>query len=79
MSYIIIITYYSGTQSAYFKNDPQLLEDLICYHDNIEDVQEVPFSGTIQKDNERVIRALIKKHGKVATRELLDRICQESK
>lgn len=79
MSHIIIITYYSGTQNAYFKNDPQLLEDLIFYHEDIEDVQEIPFSGTIQKDNERVMRALIKKHGKVATRELLDRICQESK
>ena len=79
MSHIIIITYYSGTKNAYFKNDPQVLEDLIWQYENIEDVQEVPFSGTIQKDNERVIRALIKKHGKVATRELVDRICQESK
>ena len=77
MSHIIIITYYSGSQSAYFKNDPQLLEDLICNHEDIEDVQEVPFTGTIQTDNERAVRTMIKKIGKEATRDLITRIMGE--
>ena len=77
MSHIIIITYYSGTQSAYFKNDPQLLEYLIDYHDSIEEVQEVPFTGLIQTNSERTIRDLIRKIGKSATRDLVQRLCED--
>ena len=77
MSHIIIITYYSGTQSAYFKNDPQLLEDLIDYHDSIEEVQEVPVTGLIQTNSERTIRDLIRKIGKSATRDLVQRLCED--
>jgi len=77
MSHIIIITYTSGVQSAFFKSDPQLLSLLISDHDYIEEITEIPFNGSIQSDDERQIRDLIRKIGKVATRDLVNRICED--
>lgn len=77
MSKIIIITYLSGTQSAYFRNDPELLDELIWHHDSIDTVDEIPFSGIIQTDGERTVRDLIRKIGKTATRQLVSRLCED--
>lgn len=78
MTHIIVITYKSGSQAAYFKHDEQLLEALICDNEYIEEVQEIPFEGNIETKNERTLREMIRKIGKTATRDLLNRICQEN-
>jgi hypothetical protein len=77
MTDIIIITYETGVQAAYFKNDPSLTEILISQYDYIHEINEVPFSGRIQTDDERTIRDLIRKVGKSAARDLIMRILED--
>ena len=75
---IIIITYNNGSQHARFRDDAELLDTLIYHHDDIGEVQVIPFEGNLCI-TERSIRKMIRCKGKEETRKILEKMLQDTK
>jgi len=75
---IIIITYHNGTQEARFRDDVDLLDTLIWNHEDISEVESIPFHGNLCI-TERSLRDMIRRLGKEETRKILSSKLEEKK
>ena len=44
---IVILTYTTGYQVGYFKNDPELLNAILADYPNIDEIEEVNYEGRV--------------------------------
>ena len=74
---IIVLTYVTGYQVAFFKDDPQLLETILADHNAIDDMQQIEYEGRVFTP-ERALRELIRQQGKAMARRTFEQLLLES-
>jgi hypothetical protein len=73
---LIILTYTTGYQQAYFKDDPRLIDTLLADLRDIDDMQEVDYEGRLFTP-ERAMREFIRQQGKVLARKTFEYMMAE--
>lgn len=74
---LIILTYSTGYQQAYFKDDPRLMDVLLSDFDHIDEMQEVNYEGRLFTP-ERALRELIRQQGKAMARKTFELMMSEA-
>jgi hypothetical protein len=73
---LIILTYTTGYQQAYFKDDPRLIDALLEGLEDITDMEEVAYEGRLFP--ERALRELIRQQGKAMARKTFELMMSEA-
>ena len=74
---LIILTYTTGYQQAYFKDDPRLIDALLEGLEDITDMEEVAYEGRLFTP-ERALRELIRQQGKAMARKTFELMMSEA-
>ena len=74
---IVILTYTTGYQVGYFKNDPELLNAILADYPNIDEIEEVNYEGRVYTP-ERALRELIRQQGKAMARKTFEKMVGEA-
>lgn len=74
---LIILTYTTGYQQAFFREDPRLIDALLDGLNDITDMDEIDYEGRLFTP-ERALRELIRQQGKAMARKTFEHMMAEA-